>query len=177
LPPVFSRRFAILSAVALALAILAFILGAALAFSIVTSVASYIGAGRFIFMSQEDVMLATSIVRAKLGGVFALPIVVAWIAALIHRARSRTDPSSLALSVYLAVPLIAGAAATLRQVLGWKFANIPEELGLPVMFSFTDLAPDAGLTHVPLIGLALWAVVFVRGRPRAERVGAPTRGS
>ena len=162
--PLFSRRFAIVSAVALALAILAFILGAALAVTIVTSAASYVGVGELIFTSPEEAASAVWIVRAKLGGVLALPIVVAWIAALIHRARSRTDPSPLALAVYLAVPLVAGAAATLRQVLGWKLANIPEELGLPVLFSLTDLAPDAGLTAIPLAGLALWAVVFARAR-------------
>lgn len=172
MPPLFSRPFAILSAVALALAILAFVLGAALAFTIVASVTSYLGLGRLIFTSEDEVIVATWIMRAKLGGVFALPIVVAWIAALIHRARRRTDPSPLALSIYLAVPLIGGAAATLRQVLGWKFANIPEELGLPMLFSFTDLAPDAGLTSVPLIGVALWAVVFARAR----RDGAQTGG-
>src|SRR5690606_22146963 len=129
-----------------------------------------LGVGELIFTSQEEAILAIWIVRAKLGGVLALPIAVAWIAALIHRARSRTDPSPLALSVYLAVPLIAGAAATLRQVVGWKFMNIPDELGLPVLFSLADLAPDAGLTAIPLAGIALWAVVLVRAR-------RPTRGS
>ena len=55
-------------------------------------------------------------------------------------------------------------------------AGRAEELGLPVLVSFTDLAPDAALTSGPLIGLALWAVVFARAH-RAERNGAPTRGS
>lgn len=167
MPPLFSRRFAIVSAVALGLAILAFVLGAALAITIVASVATSLGVGQVVFTSPAELLL----VRAKLGLVFALPLVVAWIAALIHRARSRTDPSPLALSIYLAVPLLAGAAATLEQVLWWRWATLPEELDLPVLISFPDLAPDAGLTYIPLMGVALWAVVFARARPARPASG------
>lgn len=119
-----------------------------------------------VFASRDDVVVQLVLTRVKLGLVFALPVGVAWVAALIHRARSRTDPPAFALSAYLAVPLIAGVEAGRRQVFGWRFTNIPADL--LVLSSFAELTPDAALTYTALVGLVLWAAVFVRAR-RAAR--------
>lgn len=149
------------TAVAIALAILAFVLGAALAVPIVLSVAEYVGVDELILArGARDLLL----VRARFGVACALPPVIAWIAALVHRVRGRTDPSAIALSAYLAVPLIGGAAATLCQVLAWRSMNLSEVAGLRTLVTFSALTPDAALTYAPLAGVALWAVVFVRAR-------------
>jgi hypothetical protein len=179
--PLFSRRFAITTAVALGLSIFAFILGAALAVQVVTAVASFLGVERLTFASQDEMTSELLYARARLGLTGALPFLVAWVAALIHRVKSRTDASATALTVYFAVPLFVAAATTALQLLWRRAATISDHLnsdhlGLSMSVSFPSLVPDASLKYVPLIGLVLWAVVFARARSGAPSLASPASG-
>lgn len=160
----FSRRFLVLSIVAFTLAIAVFLIGRASAFAIAQWIASSLGIEQLYLASPEDL----SQLRFDFALAFAFPVVVGWVAVLVHRVRSRTDASTLAAASYLLVPAVGLVGAMALRLDAMRDAFGTE---LRPIVTLSQFAPD--LTAGFLIAVVLWAVVFIRATTTAARPPPP----
>jgi hypothetical protein len=157
---VWSRRFAVTSIVALALLVVLAFLGFASGFALVEWKAARLGLDALYFTSPDEPFH----IRLVSAVVFALPVLVAWIATLIHRVRSGADASTLATVCYLAVPILTLVVIELLVIRSGPL----DPGGVAPMVTATSLVPLAwGERLALLIVLALWGVVAIRARRRS----------
>lgn len=102
--------------------------------------------------------------RVQLGLSFALPVVVAWLALVVHRLAARRAPGPVATIAYVAIPI---AMAALE--LGLHFSMLHEVAdpvgGIAPMLALRDLLPGPLALDKTLLGsLVLLVAVFVVGR-------------
>ena len=155
-----NRRFAAETGAAAILGAALFAIGFATSPAMIRVFADAAGMHALVLMGPTDITAA----GFDLGRALALPMLFGWIAIVIHRLRARRAPSTIALAIYGAVPLLAtlaGVALSIQTVAALTGESVG---GIEPMFAVRDLLPGFWTTRATMLaGVAMWVAAFVVG--------------
>lgn len=121
----FNVRLLVDTVGALALALVCGVLGWFVAEPILSPVCTWLGLEQLTLLDPLDAVRY----RLSIAAALALPVVVAWFAALIDRLITRADPTPAWLALYALVPLLAAAGGFVKN-LAWMKLALASELML-----------------------------------------------
>jgi len=173
MPEMFNVRLVMDTVGALAVSLVCGVLGWFVAEPMLSPVCTWLGLAQLTLLEPLDAVRY----RLSIAVALALPPLVAWLAALIDRFITRTDPTPARLGVYVLVPFLAAAGGFVKNLAWMKLALASESMlgSLRPSFSLEGLE----LGWVPIrwtlrVALVLCTAVAILAYRRAAAKRAAT---